>query len=284
MMEDHSLPLSRLTRAGIERYRSGLDALNAGDEFLSESEVHSVLTESDTAKVLSAGVSIDGDRTFENKGGWAAFIDRVFDDAGLDPQEVRYDVGLWNWLSLLYHRQILPTDSDGSFRRPGPTAGYALDPGSQPRSFYRHRLASPYWALKDHGSDAGGLLCSALNVWPDGHEQLYGAQERYMSPAVVEVWNKLYHDPKASSGWKERAVDTEKDRYPGTIRRFIIVWQQLESTYDLLSITGAGLEALLPDEFKPWLAGKPTRAELLAWPEAPASVVGAPVLGGLHHV
>ena len=269
MTPDSTLPLARLTSQGIDRYRSGLDSLNAGGAFLSAEEVVSALTEPLTAEVISTEITIDGSCLFANKGQWATFIDKIFTSAGLDTQTVRYDVGLWNWLSLLFHRQILPTEADGVLKRPGPTVGYALDPEAHPRSFYRNRLASPYWALKDHGSNAGGLLCSALNVWPDGHEQLYGAQERDLSAAVVAVWNKLYHDPKAASGWKERAVDTHPDRYPGTIRRFIIVWQQLESTYDLISISAAGLEALLPDEFNPWLAGLPTRTELLAWPELP---------------
>ncbi len=220
--------------------------------------IQEILFGTDTSEELIGGGEVEP-RAFESKGEWALYIsERV----GALSEIARYDDGLWNWLTLFYLDSVIPV-SNGTRREPLKLYSYLLSVDSERWSFYRHLLAAPYWFISDYPEDAGGLLCGTLDSWPDGHESLTGAAERYAAPAVVSIYNALYHDSASSNGWKIRAADNS-DRYPGTIRRFVDLWLHLKVTHDIPTMTPEEYLALLPPEFDVWKTGTPTRAQLIA--------------------
>jgi hypothetical protein len=79
-------------------------------------------------------------------------------------------------------------------------------------------------------------------------EQLASQQVLVGLPSVVQVADRLYFDPRLRI---VRPGATDRKR-AGTIRRLITVCSQLDLTYDLASLDGEDLMALLPKEFNRW--------------------------------
>jgi len=163
--------------------------------------------------------------------------------------DIFHDLGIWSWLSAFYFDSVCPPGQDGE-RKPGADYRHILISGRDWRHSYRHLLAGPVRTFDFHGPGGALLLSGPVNKLGDFVEQLCSRQDIASNKGVIEAVTILYWDEKRQNP-KRGSAPTE--RRPGTLRRFVDVIQQLELTYDLYSMNGTEIAALLPIEFAAWL-------------------------------
>ena len=156
-----------------------------------------------------------------------------------------HDAGIWTWLSAFYFDSLCPPAEDGK-RKPGADYRHILTPGPDWRHSYRHLLAGPVRTFAFHGQLGKLLLAGPIDKLGDFVEQLSSRQEIASNRGIVEAATLLYWDPLRQ---RPRRGAAPTERKPGSLRRFVDVIQQLELNYDLYSMTGEEIRALLPPEF-----------------------------------
>ena len=127
---------------------------------------------------------------------------------------------------------------------------HILEPGYP--NGHRHLLAGPYlvYSLYGLGEDLSRLLLwTPLHVESQFHNELAGRQTLITNKGLLHAADKLYFDK--SDNKPKRGALMEKNS-PGTLLRFINIVQQLDLTYDLYSMSGEEILALLPPEFDKW--------------------------------
>lgn len=170
--------------------------------------------------------------------------------AVLPAQSIRFDAGLWDWLTLFYIDELLPQGAGGK-RDVREIVRYALE--LRNRKWSRHIVRMSWMAVKDHGVFARVMLTVAVSKHNDVMEQIGGQQEAFGASAVVELADKLYFDPK--TGALRRGAGG-KGR--GTPRRLVRFMRQFRRTYDPPGMTARQILESLPGEFEKWV--KPPRA------------------------
>jgi hypothetical protein len=164
--------------------------------------------------------------------------------------QVDQDVGLWSWLSVYYFDLLCPENNLGK-RTPGRDYRYVLDLNF--RVYRYHMLLGPYTTYKLHGAGAPLLLHGPLYETGRFYLELSARQAFITNRGIIEAANLLYFDATKGTPKRGAAVTARK---PGALIRFIDVVQQLELTYDLYSMNGEEVLALLPSEFDQWRPGK----------------------------
>jgi hypothetical protein len=239
------MKIRALTNKGIERFRGYLAELRQGAESLPP---ESLLEDMEYSKPFQGGIEIE-QRSFATRLDLAQYLDQVLD--GLVRDNLEYDVHLWSWLSLYFFDQVCPAEENGT-RKPGRDYRHVLEPGYP--NGHRHLLAGAYLVYSVYGLGENLsrlLLWTPLNLESKFHHQLAGRQTLITNEGVLNAVDKLYF--KESEGKPKRGALMEKSS-PGTLLRFIDVIQQLDLTYDLYSMSGEEILALLPPEFDKWKA------------------------------
>ena len=149
------------------------------------------------------------------------------------------DQGFWSWLAAFYFEQLCPPNGKlGERARWVPSSNY--------QKYYRHLLAGPYKIYRAHSKNpecALAILANPPHTPGEISEQLASRQELVTNRSVMEVASRLYigsdNMPKPGSG----------GRGPGSPRRFALMLNQLDLTWDLYGMTPEKMLELLPDEF-----------------------------------
>ncbi len=153
--------------------------------------------------------------------------------------------GFWTWMAFALFDTIAPL-RDGA-RKLGEDARFILDRSGNRRRWYRHLLAGPYLLVRAH-SDSPSRLQAVLSGAPDTpgelYEQFAGRKELVTSPAVVDVFSRLYWQPGGAT-FKRGAAG----RGPGSANRYGKLLEQFDVTYDLARTTSDHLYAMMPREF-----------------------------------
>jgi hypothetical protein len=170
-------------------------------------------------------------------------LDGIYDDSLQD------DIHLWSWLSLYFFDQVCPVEENG-LRKPGRDYRHILEPGYP--NGHRHLLAGTYlvfsvYGLEEHLSRL--LLWTPLHLESKFHHELAVRQTLITNKGILEAADKMYFKESEGHPKKEALM---KKKAPGTLQRYIDVIQQLDLTYDLYSMSGAEILALLPPEFDKW--------------------------------
>ncbi|PWB66982.1 MAG: hypothetical protein C3F17_00250 [Bradyrhizobiaceae bacterium] len=204
---------------------------------------------------LGAPIEIErtpGGRKFANRYAFGQYLQQKLSD--LDRTRIFRTFGLWNWLSLYYFDQLCPPALDGS-RELLATETYLLSPQQQYRLSFRHLVRAPWYAVCEHGENARVLLIHAdrgispLATRGAVFEQLASRQNILNNPTLIAAAQRLYFDESAN-----RAHWGTSGHGPGSVRRFALVVQQLELTYDTRACSVDQLISLLPNEFNEWKA------------------------------
>ena len=114
--------------------------------------------------------------------------------------------------------------------------------------YYRHPLVVPFTLLSYHGVDSVGMkfvLYGKTSKMSDRAEQLFARQDIAGSRSILDLAGKKF---LAADGRPSAKSSAKVGR--GTLRRFIVVIQQLMATYDLEAMDRDAIEALLPTEFE----------------------------------
>lgn len=164
----------------------------------------------------------------------------------LPPNMVQRNSGLWTWLTLFFFDEVCPP-IDG--KRTVRNDYMYIFAANNSRYFYRHllfiswyaaRLARPYDRLYTEVP-----LSKGNQLTEHVMKRLYITR----IPCIFEVLDRLYWDPERNKP-RSGIVNTHIIK-PGDIgNRFPIRIQQLEKTYDLVSLTADQLIELLGKEFR----------------------------------
>ena len=103
---------------------------------------------------------------------------------------------------------------------------------------------------KSHGESASLLLKDPLNNLSDVEEQLLSRIEICKNTSIITVAKILYWDEVNN---KKKSGITPTEHKPGTVRRFVTIIDQLNRTYDLMSMKPEEIIEILPSEFSKYL-------------------------------
>jgi len=234
-------PVRTLNENGIQIFREYLTELRIG--LISRAAAEFLEDPGCTTK-MKGGLEIER-LPFESKLDMAKYLYERFQI--VPSSQIDQNIGLWSWLSLYYFDLVCPLNNAGK-RNPGQDGRYILDLDF--RRYYRHLLYGPYNIFRLH-SERAPLLISGLPDKPSKfYEELSSRQAFVTNKGVIEAANILYYDPRRKGPKSGAGGGIRK---PGTLLRFIDVVQQLDLTYDLYSMTGEEVLALLPSEFDEWI-------------------------------
>lgn len=177
------------------------------------------------------------------------------------PQTLRFDVGVWDWLSLFYIDQLLPS-VDG-MRKPKELVRYCLQLDN--RKWSRHAIRMCWLSVATHGDHARIILTGAMDRGSDLQEQLAGRQEVFGARGIVAAADGLYWDDVKGAPKTGHATRTKG----GVVQRLGVVMKQFALTYDVEAMSGAQVLDLLPREFERW---KPSSEGAVTKPGVAAGV------------
>lgn len=165
-----------------------------------------------------------------------------------------YDRGLWAWLTAYYFDQLCPPDQSGR-RKVGEIARYIPPVERDFRKSARHLLATAMRMYDSHDGQRMELLLYTLPQEKSNFlREIVEVQELASNPNLLDALYILYWDEASGRPKRGAATRSAIKIVPGSLRRFIALMNQFNRTFDLFSMTGEQIVALLPkDEFGRWL-------------------------------
>lgn len=234
--------LRRLTDTGLAWFSNALASLREDPH----SSIDSAVLEDPARTELLSPLCHMEPRTFRSKREAAEYLTTALAPLGLDT--ALKDAGLWGWLSIAYFDSVCPRISGR--RKVHKDAHYIVNEAHG--RIYRHLLRQPVRILRDMPRHNALLLETPLHIHGDIMEQLGGRLNLLRLPAVAEAAERMYFDPVKG---KPKPNIVPKDARPGDLRnRLVSRINQLELTYDVGSLDGSELIALLGHEFSHWLS------------------------------
>lgn len=233
--------LRRLNTNGVRKFSEFLQSIREGAEFQANP---AILHVDDYSEKVLPTIEIER-RSFANKLEAAEYLGQIL--APIDTPAIVGDVGLWSWLALFYFDQLSPKREDGK-RRPREDYHYIPDASKNNWTTSRHLLAVPYRLWREHGDRVRLLLYPALHEHGAFLYDLAFRRDLITNRGFLETLDELYWDP-ARKRPKRGATTSSR---PGSLRRLILVLQQLDFNYDLYGMRADEILALLPPEFDAW--------------------------------
>lgn len=237
------MKIRKLTDKGIERFRRYLAELRQGSK---AAPPVSLLEDAEFSSPFNGDAEVEP-RIFSNRLELAQYLDQTLD--GIFNGSLQDDVHLWSWLSLYFFDQVSPPEENG-LRKPGRDYRHILEPG-YPYG-HNHLLAGPYLVYSVYGLGetlSRLLLWTPLHLESKFHHQLASRQTLITNRGILEAADTMYFNETKNKPKKGALMEKN---VPGTLLRFIDVIQQLDLTYDLYSMSGHQILALLPPEFDKW--------------------------------
>lgn len=190
-------------------------------------------------------VKIDENRTFNQRMEMAKYLAECFNNAGVQRRDVigTGKESLWTWLAYIWFEQI--TDQRRRVQR---TERYVCN--SDWNRYYVHLIAGAYYLFSSPLGEYKSklFLCSPPYILNDFNDHMACYQYIVGYPNIVDVAHVLYWDRRRNA--PKRGAQSIKN--PGNIRRFSIVIDQLELTYDVYTMEPDKILQLLPSEFDRW--------------------------------
>lgn len=227
--------IRRLTPEGIAQYRDWI-----GKGAVTPAPVHLLSAAATSEPVQDAG-QIEP-REFTTRLELGEYLAERL--AGIPTARIRFDAGLWDWLSLFYIDVLAPPAANGA-REMKQIYRYTLELTN--RMWSRHVMRMSWMAVADHGKFARIMLALPITKQSEVLEQLAGQQEVFGARSVIEAADKLYWDEK--SGALKRGA---QGKAGGTPRRLVRFMRQLRRTFDPPAMTADQLVGALPREFERW--------------------------------
>ncbi|QDV45813.1 hypothetical protein Enr13x_57160 [Stieleria neptunia] len=230
----------RFNPSGIEAFRKFLrtcrDAPSTPTpwELLESDEFTSLTTET---------IEIDS-RSFDSRREAAEYLHAKL--GIIRAESLRYDAGLWTWLSLFYFDQICPAVAGNRKVRNDYT--YIYMP-RESRYFYRHLLFVSWYVQHIAPSHNRLLLDGPVSQLDRFTAEVIKRLYLTRIPAVFEVLDRVYWDESTKRAFSG-VTSPGKVKAGDLLHRFPIRIRQLEKTYDLQSLTADQLIELLGSEFQ----------------------------------
>jgi hypothetical protein len=161
-------------------------------------------------------------------------------------KDMYFNTGLWTWLAAFYFDNICPVDGRGN-RKVNESAFYVLRDPKNYTKYYRHVLAYPSRVLSELEGSSQIFLIGNFSKRGEITEQFGAYQEIALNKGIIDAANILYWD-NADKKLKRGAAG----KGAGSARRLVRIIRQYQLTYDLNSMPGKEIVALLPNEFSKW--------------------------------
>lgn len=164
----------------------------------------------------------------------------------LSPNLVKQSSGLWTWLTLFFFDEVCPPiDGKRTVRNDYRYIFYA----NNSQLFYRHLLFISWYAARLARSHDRLYMEVPVSQLDQFTAQVMKRLYLTRIPCIFKVLDRLYWDPKRNRP-RSGMVDSKSVKPGDLYHRFPIRIQQLEKTYDLVSLTADQLIELLGKEFR----------------------------------
>lgn len=182
--------------------------------------------------------------TYKNKN---ELIPYIVEQLGLrSNKDLYFNKGLWSWLSAFYFENICPADGHGK-RKVNEAAFYVLRDPKNYTKYYRHLLAYPSRIFSELDESSKIFLIGSFQKRGEITEQFGAYQEIALNKGILDAANIMYWDD-VTKNLKRGAAG----KGAGSARRLVRIIRQYQLTYDLNSMPGNEIVALLPNEFSKW--------------------------------
>ena len=233
-MKSQKIKLQKLTLKGMEKLERDLE------KYREENNPHINISHYESDEINS--IEIDKNKSFDNKLSVGKYFLHAF------PESFQPCIRTWNWLSVLYYRQLLNTNGKiGELRRLFVSENYSRYP-------YRHLLKAPYDICrfyKDNLDEMNFFLMDPVNINGELYNRIAENQDIRKNPTFLKVARRLFYDETTKS--VKRRVGATK-----AIIRLIKVWKQYERSFDMYrmpSETAVRKLLVKHDEFAKFIHG-----------------------------
>lgn len=183
---------------------------------------------------------------FHTRFDMARYLVQLLDPIRHNISNLETDSNLWSWIAIHWMNESILTQKDTTveIRNVG---RWVLDADSW-KTFRVHLVAAPFAIMDQHRDtpEITRIMLSGSPLSPGGaYERASPNQQISRSAGALHAMTMLYvgADGRIKSG------SSKQGDSPGTIPRFIKYLNQLEMTYDIRTIDGDRLLAMLPREF-----------------------------------
>jgi hypothetical protein len=199
--------------------------------------------------------SIDPAHNFESRFDFGVYLNTQLSTADFSGLMSPDSDGLWAWLAVVYFPQLTAK----GIRR---AEHYVvIRKGSAGSLAYRHSVRTPYELVRIHGRYAQLCLKSPMHTFGELTEQLASRQAIAHNKGFFKTASGLYlrGDGRLKRGASSKPKKP-KDRKPGdstglgSVRRLAIALQRLDLTYDTEEMPSEQMTAVLPREFRKYMA------------------------------
>ncbi len=194
-------------------------------------------------KVYVPAVEVEP-RRFGSRAEAADYFCRLFKQ--IPSHQVANDASLWTWLSSFFFDEVCPRQRGR--RKVMNDYCYIYEPRN-PHNSYRHRLYIAWRIITAAPQHNRLFLRAALPTLDQVTAEVFKRLYLTRIPCIFEILDRLYWDD--SQGKARAGIVTRKNVKPGDlIHRLPIRIQQLERTYDLMTLSADQLLDLLGEEFR----------------------------------
>lgn len=248
------MSVRRFTEAGIEAFSLYIQqAVQAAEEErdVAPFPVHQL----EDPKLTSATPFIlhPGSDTFVSRMNLGASLNQML--PGFVAREIMYDRGMWSWLAAKFFDNVTQNRTKVKKERE-----YVF--GTKYSHFYRHVMFGPYFVFKSNHDclrRCRVLLYDDPATMNEVATQLSSYQAFAQNPGLLWVVQSLYYDEasgrlkRGASTGKRKSKKTGKDvKVPGSARRLMDWFRQIELNYDMSLMSPHVFWELLPREFDKW--------------------------------
>lgn len=232
--------LREFTEKGIENFREYIHELKKDTNYPCPD-----LNDKPDSEKFNKYVEIDETRKFETRMEMGKYLTNIFEEAGIKRNDVIGKREMWTWLSYIWLDQLAPINKEKRQFREDARYICSLDY----TDYFRHYVANAYDFYSLYGYDLSKFFIdSSVDIVSDSVEVFAANQKIISHRNLIELIHKLYWDINLN---KAKVGTANRDK-PGHTRRLVKVFDQLELTYDIYSMTADEVLELLPSEFDDW--------------------------------
>lgn len=200
------------------------------------------LNDDNLTEELSSKIEIDNSKTFNSAYEFGKYLDLKL----IELKNIRFETGIFHWLTLAFFNQLFPGPSGGSQK-----IKYILNRNA-PSSWKKH-LVRLRWELHTQFKEKSIVyLSKEINNWSDEEESISASPTLISSKNILDLYTKLYlrYDknklPKIIS----------KRNVPGNHRELTKELSIYQLNFDINRMSVDDLLNLLGSDFKKWASAK----------------------------
>lgn len=196
-------------------------------------------------EILEGAEEIDKAKKFSTRFELGKYLYEVLKNCESD--EISNNSYLWNWITLLYFKQLFPGIRGGK-----QDIRYILS--DNPFYKYRHLVRESWSLYNDFGEDSIALLSKEVN---NGSDEIEATASNYelLNNNFLKIFKELYLDTTGPKPFLKSKVLENSLNVPGSLRRLKIHSKRLSLNYVVEDMTYNNFKQImlrLP-EFKKWL-------------------------------